>query len=498
VDADNGLRVVGPNGKRLVNPILVEPLDESPAIVYVKDLDGRYLRVNRRYTEQLGVTEAQLCGRTDSEVPAREAIDGPRLADGGLAADEPLQLEYTVGPFEGRPALAVWRFPVHGPSGEPVAVCGVAAPVPDAGLARDECARLMEIERSSGAPAAVEAVAEKPRIAQLHEASAAAAKRAHQLVSELTVEREARELAERALGAVRARVSELERALASAQEQVEELEGSDDPEPLQRQLEAAEATAQRLLARAERAEAAVNGERERAERAEAAVNGERERAERAEAAARNALARAVHAEAASDQLRAAVAPPQATPVKPPSGPQWDAVAQRALTEAIAGASEWRIGVKDAVNVLGPTGGWDAICVWRPDPRDGLLRCFSMWTADPETMGEFETATWQRPQRPSRTELGEALTTSELRWLTTDPDVDDPRLSAVARQGMSTAVLVPVRSGAVPVALLELMARTAIPRDPAFVTALEGVALQLGHFWHLLSAGAQPTWRLGRL
>jgi hypothetical protein len=470
VDADNGLRVVGPNGKRLVNPILVEPLDESPAIVYVKDLHGHYLRVNRRYTELLGVTEAQLCGRTDSEVSPRATIDGPRLEDGGLAADEPLQLEYTVGPFEGRPALAVWRFPVHGPSGEPVAVCGVAAPVPDAGLARDECARLMAIERSGGATAVAGSVAEKPRIAQLHEASAAAAKRTHQLVGELTVEREARELAERALGAVRAQVSELERALGSAQERVEQLESTDDPEPLQRRLEAAETAAQRLLARAERAEAA----------------------------ARNAVARAVHAEAASDQLRAAVAPPQPTPVKPPSGPQWDAVAQRALTEAIAGASGWRTGVKDAVNVLGPTGGWDAICAWRPDPRDGLLRCFSMWTADPETMGEFETATWQRPQRPSSTELGEALMRSELRWLTADPDVEDPRLSAIARQGMSTAVLVPVRSGAVPVAVLELMARTVIPRDPAFVTALEGVALQLGHFWHLLSAAAQPIWRLGRL
>jgi hypothetical protein len=480
VDADNWLRVVGPNGKQLVNPILVEPLDESPAIVYVKDLDGRYLRVNRRYTEQLDVTEAQLCGRTDSEVPPRDAIDGPRLAAGGLAADEPLQLEYTVGPFEGRPALAVWRFPVHGPSGEPVAVCGVAAPVPEAGVARNECARLMEIERSTGAAAPAQPVAEKPRIAQLHEASAAAAKRAHQLVNELTVEREARELAERALGAARSRVSKLEGALASAQEQVARLESADDPEPLRGRLEAAEAAAQRSLSREAEAEAAVDAERERAERAEA----ERRRADEAEATV--------------DQLRAAVALPLPTPVKPPSGPQWGAIDQLALTEAIAGASDWRTGVKDAVNVLGPAGGWDAICAWRPDPRDGLLHCFSMWTTDPDSMGEFETATWQRPQRPSRTELGEALTTSELRWLTTDPDVDDPRLSAVARQGMSTAVLVPVRSGAVPVALLELMARTAIPRDPAFVTALEGVALQLGHFWHLLSAGAQPTWRLGRL
>jgi hypothetical protein len=293
-------------------------------------------------------------------------------------------------------------------------------------------------------------------------------------------------------------VSKLEGALASAQEQVARLESADDPEPLRGRLEAAEAAAQRSLSREAEAEAAVDAERERAERAEDGVRDAQARAKQAAAGVEAERRRADEAEATVDQLRAAVALPLPTPVKPPSGPQWGAIDQLALTEAIAGASDWRTGVKDAVNVLGPAGGWDAICAWRPDPRDGLLHCFSMWTTDPDSMGEFETATWQRPQRPSRTELGEALTTSELRWLTTDPDVEDPRLSAVARQGMSTAVLVPIRSGAVPVALLELMSRTAIARDPSFVTALEGVALQLGHFWHLLSAGAQPTWRLGRL
>lgn len=397
--------MAGPNGSGVLNPILVERLDESPAIVYVKDLDGRYLRINRRYTELLDATEAELSGRTDYELGAREAIDGPRLADGGPAADEPLQLEYTIGPFEGRPALAVWRFPVHGPGGEPVAVCGVAAPIPEAAVARGECGRLMEIERSSIGPVVAESAIDERRIAQLHEASAAAAKRAHQLVNELTVEREARELAERALVAARARVAELERALARLVER----------EPI--------------------------------------------------AASR---------------------------------PTWDALAQLALTEAIAGASDWRTGVKDAVNVLGPACGWDAICAWRPDPRDGLLHCFSMWTADPDSMDEFETATWQRPQQPSSTELGDALTTPGLRWMTADPDARDPRLSAVARQGMSTVVVVPVRSGAVPVALLELMARAPISHDRALAATLEAIALQLGHFGHLLSAGAQPTWRLGRL
>src|ERR1700724_3471314 len=36
---------------------LAESLDASPAIVWLKDLEGRYLRINRRYGETFGITE---------------------------------------------------------------------------------------------------------------------------------------------------------------------------------------------------------------------------------------------------------------------------------------------------------------------------------------------------------------------------------------------------------------------------------------------------------
>src|SRR5205085_5960197 len=69
--------VVGPGGRRcavLMIPLdsreptgdlsdlpLEEPIDSSPAIVWLKDLDGRYLRVNRQYEEQLGTNAGQVC-----------------------------------------------------------------------------------------------------------------------------------------------------------------------------------------------------------------------------------------------------------------------------------------------------------------------------------------------------------------------------------------------------------------------------------------------------
>jgi PAS domain-containing protein/predicted nucleic acid-binding Zn-ribbon protein len=126
---------------------LRDAAEESPAIVWVKDLEGRYLYANPRYAGDLGTSLEQLEGQTDADLPEAATVDGPRLryAEDGL--EEPLQLEYTVPAIERRPALAAFRFPLRDVRGEPIATCGVAAPVAKATVARDEAVRLMQLER---------------------------------------------------------------------------------------------------------------------------------------------------------------------------------------------------------------------------------------------------------------------------------------------------------------------------------------------------------------
>ncbi len=124
-------------------------LDESPAIVWLKDLDGRYVRVNSRFTTFLDTTEEKLLGRTDAELPPAQTVDGPRLQEREGEVEEPLQLEYFVGSYQGRDALVVLRFPVGDAKGVPTLVCGVAAPSSEANVARSEAARLLRIERWS-------------------------------------------------------------------------------------------------------------------------------------------------------------------------------------------------------------------------------------------------------------------------------------------------------------------------------------------------------------
>ncbi len=129
------------------SPLLDESLDESPAIIWLKDLDGRYLYVNRRYVEQLDTDADSVLGHTDIELTAARSIEGLRLEEKGTAGREPLELEYMIGAFEERPAFAALRFALRDSDGHPTAICGVAAPLPEASLARSECERLMRIDR---------------------------------------------------------------------------------------------------------------------------------------------------------------------------------------------------------------------------------------------------------------------------------------------------------------------------------------------------------------
>gem|GEM_PF-2851566 len=122
---------------------------DSPAIVWVKDLDGRYQFVNSRYEDMLGTTAETLVGRTDAELPRTQTVDGPRLNFARDGLQEPLQLEYTVPAYEGRPSMTAFRFPLRDADGRPIGTCGVAAPSTEAQVADEEASRLMELERWS-------------------------------------------------------------------------------------------------------------------------------------------------------------------------------------------------------------------------------------------------------------------------------------------------------------------------------------------------------------
>jgi PAS domain-containing protein len=124
-------------------------LDESPVIAWLKDPSGRYLHVNPRYVDDLGVRDDQLLGHRDEEVSPSRTVDGPRLSSTQDGVEEPQDLEYSVPAFDGRPALTAVRFMIRDHEGEPIALCGIAAPLEESHTVRDEAARILKVERWS-------------------------------------------------------------------------------------------------------------------------------------------------------------------------------------------------------------------------------------------------------------------------------------------------------------------------------------------------------------
>jgi PAS domain S-box-containing protein len=143
---------------------LRDQLGESPVIGWLKDMEGRYVYVNRCYVEQLGASEDRLLGRTDAELPVREAIDGPRLRDRG-SIDQQIQLEYRVPACEGRPEFTVMRFPVRDESGTVVGVCGVAGPISDRSVP-ELCHELMALQSAAAVAPALTSVPSPEALAE--------------------------------------------------------------------------------------------------------------------------------------------------------------------------------------------------------------------------------------------------------------------------------------------------------------------------------------------
>ncbi|MBI5719323.1 MAG: PAS domain-containing protein [Burkholderiales bacterium] len=72
-------------------------IDNTAAVIYVKDLQGRYLLVNRRYLELFRLDNADVIGRSDDDLLPAETAAAVRATDRRVAAaDAPVIAEETV------------------------------------------------------------------------------------------------------------------------------------------------------------------------------------------------------------------------------------------------------------------------------------------------------------------------------------------------------------------------------------------------------------------
>jgi PAS domain S-box-containing protein len=105
-------------------------IDNSANLIYAKDLEGRYLLVNRRWPALLGFTDDQVIGHTDADLFPPEQAAAFRENDlRVLAAGQPEESEESaVVDGQTRTYISV-KFPLFDARGEAYATCGISTDI---------------------------------------------------------------------------------------------------------------------------------------------------------------------------------------------------------------------------------------------------------------------------------------------------------------------------------------------------------------------------------
>jgi PAS domain S-box-containing protein len=106
--------------------------DRTPAVTYVKDLDGRYLFVNQSFLEIFRVTREQIIGHTDIDLFGPEVAERFRSMDRRVVqANVALTEEETVPLESGERTYLSVKCPLWDDTGTPYAVLGVSTDMTD-------------------------------------------------------------------------------------------------------------------------------------------------------------------------------------------------------------------------------------------------------------------------------------------------------------------------------------------------------------------------------
>ncbi|MBK7973089.1 MAG: DUF721 domain-containing protein [Deltaproteobacteria bacterium] len=105
-------------------------VDNTSAVIYLKDLEGRYLLANQKWKDLFHLEEDQIIGRTDHEVFSSEVADAVRANDLRVQrARVPLEFDEVVPSDDLDRTYISVKFPLFRSTGEIYATCGISTDI---------------------------------------------------------------------------------------------------------------------------------------------------------------------------------------------------------------------------------------------------------------------------------------------------------------------------------------------------------------------------------
>ena len=104
----------------------------SPALVFLKDTEGRYLQANRKFEDSFHVANRDFVGKTDQQIFPLEQAAAFRANDRKvLEAGRPMEFEEVALHDDGPHTSIVVKFPLLNAQGDCYALCGIGTDITD-------------------------------------------------------------------------------------------------------------------------------------------------------------------------------------------------------------------------------------------------------------------------------------------------------------------------------------------------------------------------------
>lgn len=115
----------------------------TPAVIYIKDLTGRYMLVNSRFEELFGVQNEAVRGKTDTEILPQPVAAQFQAGDAAVfESAAPVQVEKRIVQNDGLHTYLTVKFPLFDETGKVRRLCGIATDITAAKKAQDKLRRL--------------------------------------------------------------------------------------------------------------------------------------------------------------------------------------------------------------------------------------------------------------------------------------------------------------------------------------------------------------------